>query len=61
MSLMMDEIFDQPRALRRTLKAEREHAESFKDFARRRGFRLIVLVARGTSDNAALFGRSSSS
>jgi len=57
MSLMMEEIFDQPRALRRTFKAEREHAESFKVFARRQGFRLIVLVARGTSDNAARFGR----
>jgi glucosamine--fructose-6-phosphate aminotransferase (isomerizing) len=57
MSLMMQEILEQPRALRRTLKAEREHAESFKEFARRKDFRLIVLVARGTSDNAALFGR----
>lgn len=57
MSLMMEEIFDQPRALRRTFKAEREHAESVKQYARRQGFRLIVLVARGTSDNAAVFGR----
>ena len=57
MSLMMEEIFDQPRALRRTFKAEREHAESVKQYARRRGLRLIVLVARGTSDNAAVFGR----
>lgn len=57
MSLMLEEIFDQPRALRRTFKAEREHAQSFKQFARQKDFRLIVLVARGTSDNAALFGR----
>jgi glucosamine--fructose-6-phosphate aminotransferase (isomerizing) len=57
MSRMMDEIFEQPRALRRTFKAEREHAESFKRFAIKKGFQLIVLVARGTSDNAALFGR----
>jgi len=57
MSLMMEEIFDQPRALRRTFKAERQHAESVKQYARRQGFRLIVLVARGTSDNAAVFGR----
>jgi glucosamine--fructose-6-phosphate aminotransferase (isomerizing) len=57
MSFMMQEIFDQPRALRRTFKAEREHAESFQRFARQQGFCLIVLVARGTSDNAALFGR----
>ena len=57
MSLMMDEIFEQPRALRRTFEAERSHAMDFKEFARKQNFRLIVLVARGTSDNAALFGR----
>ena len=57
MSLMMQEILDQPRALKRTLEAEREHAVDFKRFAAQQNFRLIVLVARGTSDNAATFGR----
>jgi len=57
MSLMLEEIFDQPRALRRTFRAEREHADAVKRYARQKGIRLIVLVARGTSDNAALFGR----
>src|SRR5947208_1457264 len=57
MSLMMREILEQPQALARTLKAEREHALDFQRRARTRKFRLIVLVARGTSDNAALFGR----
>ena len=57
MSLMMQEIREQPHALRHTFAAEREHATVFKKLALRRGFRLIVLVARGTSDNAALFGR----
>src|SRR5919197_217493 len=57
MSLMRDEILDQPEALARTFKAERAHASEFGRFAGRRKFRLIVLVARGTSDNAALFGR----
>ena len=57
MSLMMDEILEQPRALERTFKAERAHAAEFKRWAERQKFRLIVLVARGTSDNAALFGR----
>jgi len=56
-SKMLEEIFEQPEALRRTFRAEREHALEFRRFARRRDFRLIVLVARGTSDNAALFGR----
>ena len=42
MSWMMDEIREQPRALRRTFKAERAHALQFKRFASKRGFRLIV-------------------
>jgi glucosamine--fructose-6-phosphate aminotransferase (isomerizing) len=57
MSLMMREILDQPEALRRTIEAERSHAKAFGVFAAKQNFRLIVLVARGTSDNAALFGR----
>jgi glucosamine--fructose-6-phosphate aminotransferase (isomerizing) len=57
MSHMIDEIFEQPKALQRTFESERAHAFEFKKFARRRNFRLIILVARGTSDNAALFGR----
>ena len=57
MSLMMDEILEQPQALARTFKAERAHAAEFKRWAERQKFRLIVLVARGTSDNAATFGR----
>jgi len=57
MSLMMREILEQPEALRRTFRAEREHAGEFQAFARKQNFRLIVLVARGTSDNAARFGR----
>jgi glucosamine--fructose-6-phosphate aminotransferase (isomerizing) len=56
-SLMMNEILDQPEALRRTLEAERDHSRRFRAFAAKQNFRLIVLVARGTSDNAALFGR----
>lgn len=57
MSFMMEEILEQPGALRRTFEAERAHALEFREFARKRKFRLVVLVARGTSDNAALFGR----
>ncbi len=57
MSLMLKEILEQPRALSRTFEAERAHALKFKQFAEKQNFRLIVLVARGTSDNAALFGR----
>lgn len=57
MSRMMQEIAEQPAALDRTLRAERNHARKFQRFAERQKFRMIVLVARGTSDNAALFGR----
>lgn len=57
MSRMMEEILEQPEALRRTFEAERAHAAEFKKFVAARDFWLIVLVARGTSDNAALFGR----
>jgi glutamine---fructose-6-phosphate transaminase (isomerizing) len=56
MSKMMDEILQQPQALERTFRAERKHAEEFSRFARGK-FRLILLVARGTSDNAAVFAR----
>lgn len=57
MSLMMREILEQPQSLERTFAAERPRAREFARDARRRPFRMIVLVARGTSDNAALFGR----
>ncbi|MGH9406373.1 MAG: SIS domain-containing protein [Terriglobia bacterium] len=54
---MMEEIFEQPEALERTFRAERGHAAEFRAFAQKNRFRMILLVARGTSDNAALFGR----
>jgi len=57
MSLMLNEIFEQPQALQATFKAERAHALEFMKFARKQNFRLVVLVARGTSDNAARFAR----
>jgi glucosamine--fructose-6-phosphate aminotransferase (isomerizing) len=57
MSQMMREILEQPQALERTFQAERAHALEFQSLAKSWHFRLIVLVARGTSDNAALFGR----
>jgi glucosamine--fructose-6-phosphate aminotransferase (isomerizing) len=57
MSLMLKEILEQPQALRKTFQAERAHALEFMKFARQQNFRLVVLVARGTSDNAARFAR----
>ena len=54
---MIEEIRQQPAALARTLAGERRRVEAFKRKVEKRRPRLIVLVARGTSDNAALFGR----
>jgi glutamine---fructose-6-phosphate transaminase (isomerizing) len=54
---MLEEIAQQPEALARTVREERAKVEALGRFLRGRGVRLIVLVARGSSDNAALFGR----
>jgi glucosamine--fructose-6-phosphate aminotransferase (isomerizing) len=57
MSRMLDEIRQQPDTLARTLASETRRIEKFKAAMHRKTPRLIVLVARGTSDNAAQFGR----
>ncbi len=57
MSLMLDEIHQQPAAIERTIKRESKKIESFAARLKAHRPRLIVLVARGSSDNAALFGR----
>jgi glutamine---fructose-6-phosphate transaminase (isomerizing) len=54
---MLEEIRQQPDALERTLKSELRRVERFRRLVEKQRPRLIVLVARGTSDNAALFGR----
>ena len=57
MSRMLEEIRQQPEALARTLAREIRPVQKFKKLVDKRRPKLIVLVARGTSDNAALFGR----
>src|SRR5512135_2368506 len=57
MSIMFREIAEQPHALDRTLRTELKKMLRLAGLLRKRDLRLIVLVARGTSDNAALFGR----
>ncbi len=57
MSLMLAEIEQQPVALERTIKHESARIRRFAASLNRKLPRLIVLVARGSSDNAALFGR----
>ncbi len=56
-SLMLAEIHQQPAAIERTIKRESKKIESFAARLKANRPRLIVLVARGSSDNAALFGR----
>jgi glutamine---fructose-6-phosphate transaminase (isomerizing) len=57
MSTMRDEIREQPAAIERTLEAEWEHTEELRRHFERHPAQFIVLAARGTSDNAAQFGR----
>jgi len=54
---MLQEIAEQPEVLERTISAERDKVTKLGDFLRKKDIDLIVLVARGSSDNAALFGR----
>ena len=54
---MLEEIRQQPEALAQTLARELGRVRKFKKLLEQRRPKLVVLVARGTSDNAALFGR----
>ena len=57
MSLMLAEIQQQPAALERIVRNESRRIARFAEQVKKRRTRLIILVARGSSDNAALFGR----
>lgn len=57
MSMMCEEIRQQPGILERTLAEEWPHAEQLRRHFAQHSVNLIILVARGTSDNAAQFGR----
>ena len=54
---MRAEIRQQPAAIERTLKAEWPRAERLRRHFEENPVRMVVLAARGTSDNAAQFGR----
>jgi glucosamine--fructose-6-phosphate aminotransferase (isomerizing) len=54
---MLKEIAQQPEVLERTIRAESAKLRKLGEFLRDRDVDLIVLVARGSSDNAAVFGR----
>ncbi len=54
---MLDEVRQQPAALRQTLRSELARLPALRRVLARKPPRYIVLVARGSSDNAAQFGR----
>lgn len=54
---MLAEIAEQPEALARTIQEERQKITKLGNILKSRDLDLIVLVARGSSDNASLFGR----
>ena len=54
---MLQEIAEQPAALEKTITEERDKIARLGQSLQGRDIDLIVLVARGSSDNAALFGR----
>lgn len=54
---MLQEIAEQPVVLERTINGEREKYKKLREILQKRDIDLIVLIARGSSDNASLFGR----
>lgn len=54
---MLQEIAEQPEVLARTIDAEQKKVARLGEFLRKKDIDLIVLAARGSSDNAAQFGR----
>ena len=54
---MLREIREQPEVLERTIRAESSKYKRLGEVLRSRDIDLVVIVARGSSDNAALFGR----
>ncbi|MGQ9523574.1 MAG: SIS domain-containing protein [Armatimonadota bacterium] len=55
--LMLDEIREQPAAFSRVLELEWSTAQEIAREVRRRDIRFVVIAARGSSDNAAAFGK----
>lgn len=57
MSFMLDEIHEQPQVLQKVIDRERANVRELCRTIKERGVKMAILVARGTSDNAALFGK----
>ncbi len=57
MSLMLEEIYEQPQAVARAVEREYDSAASLVAELREREIRHVVIAARGTSDNAATYAK----
>ncbi len=57
MSILFEEIHDQPAALRRALDAGAAPVRALAAAAKARGVKFVILAARGTSDNAATYAK----
>lgn len=57
MSILHDEIFEQPAALRRALDGARTATDDLVRAIRESDIRYVILAARGTSDNAATYAK----
>lgn len=57
MSLMLQEIHQQPDAIRRTMEENAAQVAALCEEIQRREIRLVTIAGRGTSDHAALLGR----
>jgi glucosamine--fructose-6-phosphate aminotransferase (isomerizing) len=57
MSLMRDEIYEQPSIIENLLKLEADRVRGIAAELRPRDLRFVVIAARGSSDNAARYGQ----
>ena len=57
MSLLQDEVRQQPQVLMTLLDREIENAQRIAAELRARGVKYVIMAARGTSDNAARYGQ----
>ncbi len=57
MSLMLDEIYEQPQAIARAVEQEYANVARLVAELRDREIRHVVIAARGTSDNAATYAK----
>jgi glucosamine--fructose-6-phosphate aminotransferase (isomerizing) len=56
-SHLYDEIHEQPAVIARLISEESEAIASIADELRQRSIRYVLIAARGTSDNAAIYGK----